>query len=217
VAAAEAKDVEGAVAQGAQGDHAAGRERHVGALGARGLCDEPGGNGRQRSARGTLTFNADGTFTYTAARQPTVGFNGADSFRFRASDGSDWSAPSDVTITITQLPPDVLPPPGTGQPGAPSEQPLSDFRWRGLNAWEIRLRWLSLVGMGGRPGPASGPAFAPPYSPDLLLTAPDPFGSFPSAWRPSIVRAVSIEGRLEKAGSRWISTHSRRCFLTVSP
>jgi len=53
--------------------------------------------------RGTLVFNTDGTFTYIAARQPTAGFVGTDSFTFRASDESDWSDESEIAITITPI------------------------------------------------------------------------------------------------------------------
>ena len=47
---------------------------------------------------GTLTLNADGTFTYT----PTANFNGTDTFTYRASDGTLNSANmATVTITVT--------------------------------------------------------------------------------------------------------------------
>jgi VCBS repeat-containing protein len=46
---------------------------------------------------GTLTLNADGSFTYT----PTTGFTGADSFVYQASDGSEES---EATVTITVNP-----------------------------------------------------------------------------------------------------------------
>ncbi len=45
-------------------------------------------------ANGTLTLNADGSFSYT----PDNGFSGTDSFVYRADDGTDQS--SDVTVTI---------------------------------------------------------------------------------------------------------------------
>lgn len=54
-------------------------------------------------SRGTLVFNADGTFTFQAHRQPTVGFVGSDSFSFQASDGSDTSNEATVTVTITPV------------------------------------------------------------------------------------------------------------------
>jgi VCBS repeat-containing protein len=45
---------------------------------------------------GTLTLGSDGSFTYT----PTSGFNGTDTFTYRASDGVNQSAPATVTITV---------------------------------------------------------------------------------------------------------------------
>jgi choice-of-anchor B domain-containing protein len=46
---------------------------------------------------GTLTLNADGSFTYT----PTLGFEGSDSFTYRATDGINSSNIATVTITVT--------------------------------------------------------------------------------------------------------------------
>jgi len=48
---------------------------------------------------GTLTLNADGSFTYT----PAANFNGTDTFTYRASDGSAQSNPATVTITVTPV------------------------------------------------------------------------------------------------------------------
>lgn len=50
----------------------------------------------QNPPNGTLTLNADGSFTYT----PNVGFIGVDSFTYQASDGSTNSGPTTVTITV---------------------------------------------------------------------------------------------------------------------
>jgi large repetitive protein len=47
---------------------------------------------------GTLTFNADGSFTYT----PNLNFNGTDSFTYRASDGA-LSHAGLVTISVTAV------------------------------------------------------------------------------------------------------------------
>ncbi len=48
---------------------------------------------------GTVAVNANGTFTYT----PALNFNGADSFTFKASDGSLESAAAAITITVTPV------------------------------------------------------------------------------------------------------------------
>src|SRR5439155_1743893 len=50
-------------------------------------------------ANGTLTFNANGSFTYT----PAANFNGTDSFTYAASDGALQSAAATVTITVTPV------------------------------------------------------------------------------------------------------------------
>lgn len=46
---------------------------------------------------GTLTLNANGTFTY----KPKLGFTGTDRFTYRASDGTATSNVATVTITVT--------------------------------------------------------------------------------------------------------------------
>jgi VCBS repeat-containing protein len=48
-------------------------------------------------SHGTLTRNADGSFTYT----PAANFNGSDSFTYRASDGTAESSPATVAITVS--------------------------------------------------------------------------------------------------------------------
>jgi uncharacterized delta-60 repeat protein len=50
-------------------------------------------------SHGSLTLNADGSFTYT----PAVNFNGTDSFTYQASDGSLQSAVTTVTITVNPV------------------------------------------------------------------------------------------------------------------
>ena len=45
---------------------------------------------------GSLTLNADGSFSYT----PAAGFTGSDSFTYKATDGIADSAPATVTITV---------------------------------------------------------------------------------------------------------------------
>jgi VCBS repeat-containing protein len=48
-------------------------------------------------SHGTLTLNSNGSFTYT----PKAGYTGSDSFTCKASDGSLFSAPVSVALTIT--------------------------------------------------------------------------------------------------------------------
>ncbi|PYR63826.1 MAG: hypothetical protein DMF88_24480, partial [Acidobacteria bacterium] len=50
-------------------------------------------------ANGTLTLNANGSFTYT----PTANFNGSDSFTYKANDGTLNSNTATVTITVTAV------------------------------------------------------------------------------------------------------------------
>lgn len=46
-----------------------------------------------------FALNANGSFTYT----PTANFHGADSFTYRAFDGTDYSLPATVTINVTPV------------------------------------------------------------------------------------------------------------------
>jgi len=48
---------------------------------------------------GSLTLNADGSFSYT----PNTGYTGSDSFTYKASDGSAQSADTTVTITVNAV------------------------------------------------------------------------------------------------------------------
>jgi VCBS repeat-containing protein len=50
-------------------------------------------------SHGMLTFNADGTFSYT----PAANFNGTDSFTYKANDGSLDSNVATVTITVNPV------------------------------------------------------------------------------------------------------------------
>ncbi|MHB8897921.1 MAG: Ig-like domain-containing protein, partial [Thermoguttaceae bacterium] len=50
-------------------------------------------------AHGTLTLNANGSFTY----KPTANYNGSDTFTYKANDGKADSAAATVTITVTAV------------------------------------------------------------------------------------------------------------------
>ena len=52
-------------------------------------------------AHGTLALSANGSFTYT----PTAGYSGPDSFTYRASDGTAFSAATTDSITVQPAPP----------------------------------------------------------------------------------------------------------------
>ena len=58
-------------------------------------------------AHGALTLNTDGSFRYV----PAAGFNGADSFAYRVSDGSAGSSAATVTLTVHPAGPPAPPPP----------------------------------------------------------------------------------------------------------
>ena len=58
-------------------------------------------------SHGTLSHNADGTFTYT----PAVNFHGSDSFTYKANDGTtDSASAATVTITVNAASPGPTPP-----------------------------------------------------------------------------------------------------------
>ena len=65
-------------------------------------------------AHGTLTLDADGAFQYT----PAPGFFGADSFTYRASNGSSVSEIENVTLSVSEI---VPPPVGTADSYATAE------------------------------------------------------------------------------------------------
>ena len=66
--------------------------------------NDPNGDGMtstllQSPAHGTLTFNADGSFTYT----PVADYFGTDVFTYRAGDGSFMGNAAQVTLTIVNV------------------------------------------------------------------------------------------------------------------
>ncbi len=52
------------------------------------------------AANGSVTLNANGSFTYT----PNANYNGSDSFTYKASAGGSDSEPVTVTVTVTPVP-----------------------------------------------------------------------------------------------------------------
>src|SRR3989475_196379 len=70
------------------------------------LANDSDGDGDPLSAiaasgpsHGTLTFNADGSFSYT----PTAGYAGPDSFTYRVNDGDADSNVATVSITVNAV------------------------------------------------------------------------------------------------------------------
>jgi VCBS repeat-containing protein len=73
----------------------------VAARGVLGNDSDPDGNSLTAvlsagPSHGSLTLNANGSFTYT----PAANYNGPDSFTYRASDGTTTSNPATVAITV---------------------------------------------------------------------------------------------------------------------
>lgn len=66
------------------------------------------------AANGTVTVEADGSFTYT----PADGFSGTDTFTYRVSDGQLASGLVQVTVTVS-APPTPDPPPPPADPPTP--------------------------------------------------------------------------------------------------
>jgi VCBS repeat-containing protein len=55
-------------------------------------------------SNGSLQLNADGSFTYT----PNAGYSGSDSFQYTAGDGAKKSAPTTVSLNITNTGPTAV-------------------------------------------------------------------------------------------------------------
>lgn len=66
---------------------------------------------------GTLTLNANGSFTY----QPNANYSGGDSFTYRTGDGGATSGVATVTITINPVPIVIVAPPPTGRTNCPGD------------------------------------------------------------------------------------------------
>lgn len=72
---------------------------------------------------GSLSFAADGSFTYT----PSAGFTGADAFTYRAIDGNTFSAPATVVLNVSP----AIPAGGVSPPLPPSSTPTGSTQLPG--------------------------------------------------------------------------------------
>jgi VCBS repeat-containing protein len=80
-------------------------------------------------SHGTLTLNANGSFTYT----PSQDYNGSDSFTYRASDGAAQSSITTVNLTVNP----VADPPINHVPGAQHVNEDASLAFSGANAISI--------------------------------------------------------------------------------
>src|SRR5207247_597176 len=101
-------------------------------------------------SHGSLTLNADGSFTYT----PSANYNGTDSFAYKANDGSLDSNVATVTITINP----VQDPPvaNAGPDQTANEAALVAFD--GSGSYDVDGDSLTYAWNFGDGGTASGPA-----------------------------------------------------------
>jgi hypothetical protein len=166
-------------------------------------------------ATGTVTLNPHGSFTYT----PSAGFTGADTFTYRANDGTADSGVTTVTITVRPPalpepippapPPDVVPPPTVDpapDPG-PGEPPPGDPPTPGAQApapvtvpvsvpvFGVPVGAVSLGPTAYISGPG-GPAFVPLHPP-LAATIPDPpaLPPLPAVPTPPVAGPVEVPVR----------------------
>jgi VCBS repeat-containing protein len=72
-------------------------------------------------AHGSVTVNADGTFTYT----PNTGFVGTDSFKYVITDASGETSTATATLTVTAVAPVAVNDSGSGHENAPISGNLS--------------------------------------------------------------------------------------------
>jgi hypothetical protein len=96
-------------------------------------------------AHGSVTVNANGSFTYT----PTTGYSGADSFTYKANDGTYDSNPAaTVTVNVAADPGADPPPELTGPPNQTAVKAVSksfalgSFQDSGTGSpWAVQVDW----------------------------------------------------------------------------
>jgi VCBS repeat-containing protein len=150
-------------------------------------------------SHGTLTLNADGSFTYV----PAPGYAGPDAFAYRATNAVGASNLVTVSLTITQ---------------PTNAQPPTDLYVYSIAGNVVTLRWLPPLA-GPRPtsysvegGIRPGEVLAafPTGNADPIFTFPAPAGSF-------TVRVHSVAGSDKSTASNEIQLHIRAVMPPSPP
>src|SRR5262249_28876582 len=141
-------------------------------------------------AHGSLTLNADGSFSYT----PSLNYSGADSFSYEASDGSLASSVATVSITVSA---EDRPPAAADDSYSTSEDTTLNVAAPGVLGNDTDVDSPSLTAILVT-GPAHGSLTFHPdgsfsYTPSLNYNGPDSFSYRAiDGQAPSNVATVSI-------------------------
>ncbi|HEX4607948.1 MAG TPA: Ig-like domain-containing protein [Urbifossiella sp.] len=151
-------------------------------------------------AHGSLSFHADGSFTYT----PAADWNGTDSFTYHATDGSLSSAPVTVILTVTPVndPPTLDPIPDQSVPedAAPVTLGLT-----GITAGGGETQTLTVTAV------SSDPALVP--NPTVTYSSPGTLGGLTFQPAPNATGITTITVTV----SDGITTTTRTFTVTVTP
>jgi hypothetical protein len=133
---------------------------------------------------GTLTFNDDGSFSYT----PTSTFNGSDSFTYKASDGTAYGNVATVSIgvrAVTQVAVDIKPTtcPNSVSPSDSATYPVALLSIDYIGNYEVDPSTVELEGVPAQTGrkvtrkdvatPYSGTITDPPQANQCTTAGPD--------------------------------------------
>jgi VCBS repeat-containing protein len=151
-------------------------------------------------ANGTLTLNANGSFTYT----PNADFNGTDTFTYRANDGTADSNVATVTITVTAVndPPTLDP---IGDMTIDEDAPEQTVNLTGITtgaANEIQTLVVTAV--------SSDPSIIP--NPTVTYTSPNATGSLSFTPVPDANGSVNITVTVNDG----VDTFQRTFTVTVT-